>query len=224
MKKILLLIGCIFLITGCKVEYNLVINNDLTVLEYVNMTGTDEFFDTYYKSSEINVVNMVFDESRQDFLKQNGYSYEIFDGNRPYVTAKKSYTNLEQFAQNTVFYEQYFENIDVFQNDNIVTLKTSEFIPINPDSIDRYDIKESIIKIKTAYKVVDNNASSYDEKTNTYSWYIDNETTEFSINFSYDVNEIYKPPRNSNIMLIIMTIIFMIGLIGFYIVNKKKIK
>ena len=59
MKKWLLLIISIFLITGCKVEYNITINDNLSVSESVNMTGTDDFFDVYYKTLRINVIKMI---------------------------------------------------------------------------------------------------------------------------------------------------------------------
>ena len=222
MKKILLLLGCIFLITGCKVEYNLVINNDLTVFEEVKMTGTDEFFDNYYMSTKINIVNMIFNEGKQNTLKENGYSYEIINENTPYVIAEKKYNDLSQYSKNTIFFQQYFDSVNVTENDGIVSLNTGEFIPNNPDSLERYDIKTSTIKIKSPFKVVENNASLYDEKTNTYTWYIENDTTDFSINLSYDSNEIYVPPKdNINIILIIVAIIFMVGSIVVYIVNKK---
>ena len=123
MKKVLLLIGCIFLFTGCKVEYNLVINNDLKVYEEVKMTGTDEFFDSYYKSSRINVLNMVFDDSRKEELKNLGYKYEIVEGITPYVLANKTYNNISDFSNNTIFASQYFEKIDVFDNNGVISLE-----------------------------------------------------------------------------------------------------
>lgn len=225
MKKVLLLLLCIFLITGCKVEYNLIISNDLTIEEKVNMTGTDDFFDTYYKSSRNNVIKMIFDESRQNYLKENGYNYEIVEGERPFVVANKQYSSLDNFAKETIFFKQYFENVIVTEKEGIVSLTTDEFIPINPDSIERYYIRTSTIKITPAYKVIESNATSFDEKTNTYTWHIDDETKDFSIKLSYDNKEIYVPPKNNlNIMLIIIMIIFIIGLIVVYVINKKNVK
>jgi len=222
MKKILLLLGCIFLITGCKVEYSLVINNDLTVEEEVNMTGTDEFFDNYYKSSKINVVNMVFNKNRQDILNKNNYSFEIIDQYKPYVLAKKKYNNIDDYAKNTIFYEQYFKDINISENNGVIAFKTGEFIPNNPDSLERYDIKTSSIKIKIPYKVIENNASSVDKETNTYIWYLGAETDDFSISFSYDSKEIFAPQKNNNnIVFIILITIVIVGLIILYAVNKK---
>ena len=74
MKKWLLLIICVFLITGCKVEYNVTINDDAKVLESVNMTGEDAFFDTYYKTLRINVIkSLLAANGNEDLLKDNHY-------------------------------------------------------------------------------------------------------------------------------------------------------
>ena len=52
MKKILLLIGFVLMMTGCKVEYNLIILEDLKIEESVNMTASEEIFNNYYKKRE----------------------------------------------------------------------------------------------------------------------------------------------------------------------------
>lgn len=226
MKKILLLIICILIITGCKVEYNLVINNDLTISESVKMTGTDEFFDNYYKSSRMNVIEMMFDDYRKEDLRNGGYSYQIIDGNTPYVLASQDYVNAQDFATKTILFAQYFEDIEVYEQDGVITIETHDFIPINPDSIERYNIKTTKIDIKSSYKIVSHNASSYDEKTNTYTWYIDDETTDFSLKFAYDTNEIYQVSKNNtDLMLIIGTLLVISLVIVFaYFMNKRDVK
>lgn len=222
MKKILLLIGCIFLITGCKVEYNLLINNDLTVSEKVMMTGTEEFFDIYYKSSKLNVINTTFTDREKKRLDDNGYQYEIVDAITPYVLAKKNYDNVLDFGNNTIFYEQYFEKIDVTNNDGIVSIKTGEFLPIEPDNPNRYDITKMVVEIKCAYDVIENNATKYDLKTNTYTWYIERDAKDFSINFSYDTNKIFSSDDNSDWLMIIGTIIVMVIVIVIAYIMKKQ--
>lgn len=223
MKKILLLVLFIFLITGCKVEYNLVINNDLSVSESVIMTGTDEFFDSFYKSSRINVVEMFLDEGRRDDLKKSGYEYNIVEDETPYVVATKNYNSMEEFVDKTIFKEQYFEDLEIIKEENIVTLKNKEFIPISPDSIERYGIKITTLKITLPYEVVESNASLYDDLSNTYIWYISDGNEDFSLVLSYDINKIYEGPKDNNsLLLILASLVFVIGVIvATYIMNKK---
>ena len=224
MKKILLLISILLFITGCKVEYNLEIN-DTNILENVEMTGTDEFFNNYYKSSKLNVVNMIFDEERKSILNNNGYENGIIDAEPPYVFANKEYDNITDYSNNTIFFKQYFEELNVVEKDGVISLKTKEFIPINPDRIEQYDINASVISIKSSYKVLEHNASSYDKKNNIYMWFIEDTTTDFSINFTYDTNEKFIPPKDEiNWFMILAIVVFLILLIIIYIFTNKKNK
>ena len=154
------------------------------------MSGTDEFFDSFYKSSRINVVKMFLDEGRRELLNNNGYQYEIIESDTPYVVANRNYNSLKKFADNTIFLEQYFESLEVIEQDGVVAIETKDFIPISPDSIERYGIKTTTIKIKSSYEVMEHNATSYDKKTNTYTWYIHDYTESFSLLFSMAIHEL----------------------------------
>ena len=214
---------CIFIITGCKVEYKLKINDDLTVQESVTMTGTDEFFNNYYKSSRLNVINMLLNDERKKQLTENGYQYEIVEQTTPYVLATKKYNNIEEFSSKTIFFNQYFENLEVVNDEGIISIKTQDFIPINPDFIERYDIKTTKIEITVPFKVVSSNATRFDAKTNTYTWYISDETTDFSLDLSYNSNMMYEVPSDGWHPLMILGItILLIGLLTFYYVKQKQ--
>ena len=64
MKKIILLIGIVFILTGCSVEYNLTIDKNLKAIEELEMTGTKDFFDIYYKNSKLSVVSMLLEDNK----------------------------------------------------------------------------------------------------------------------------------------------------------------
>lgn len=222
MKKIIILIIFILFITGCKVEYNLVIKDNFNVSETVSMTGTDDFFALFYKSDKLNVVNMFLDEGRKEDLLKNGYQYEIVEKERPYVIATKDYNNLNDFKEQTIFLEQYFDDIELVEENDIISLKTNQFKPIFDDSLERYVIKTTKVNITCPFEVIDNNATEYDKKTNTYSWYINDDTTSFSLLLSYDTNKIYEIPKDNDLIMVIVSVIFIIGLmITAYILNKK---
>lgn len=222
MKKYIVLIIFILFITGCKVEYNLVIDDNFKVSEEVSMTGTDEFFSSFYKSSKLNVVNMYLDEGRKDDLLKNGYQYEIIEMERPYLIAKKEYSNLSEYREQTIFLDQYFDDIEVLEENGIISIKTKDFKPIFADSLDRYVIKTTKINITCPFMVVENNALEHDEKTNTYSWYINDDANDFSILFSYDENIRYEVPGDIDWFMVISGIIIIVGLvIGKYVIKKK---
>jgi len=43
MKKIIYLVFCLFVLTGCDVNYNVTINKDLTIYENLEIIGDDRF-------------------------------------------------------------------------------------------------------------------------------------------------------------------------------------
>ena len=84
MKKIVILAAVIILITGCSVKYKLTINEDLSIIEEASLNGTDKFFENYYKSTKINVVNTLLDVYK-DVLSENNYKYEVIEDKIQYV-------------------------------------------------------------------------------------------------------------------------------------------
>jgi len=224
-KKILLLIILILLTGGCKVEYNLMVSEDLKIIETVNMTGTKSLFDIYYKSSKLNVVKMLLDDDK-DTLDENNYNYKIVEETTPYVLADKEYSDMKSFANNSIFYKQYFEKLECEEKDGIITLKTSGFKPNDPDDPSRYDVRKLAISITSKYKVIDSNASRVDKKTNTYYWNIDNNTTDFELMLSYDSDVKFNPYINTYIMIIVSILIIIItwGLIWYFDQKEKKNK
>lgn len=208
MKKVFLLIILILLTGGCKVEYNLIVSEDLKIIETVNMTGTDDLFDIYYKSSKLNVVKMLLDEDK-GVLDDNNYNYKIIEDTVPYVLADKEYPDMETFTKNSIFYKQYFESLEYEENDGIITLKTNGFKPNDPEDPSRYDIKDLTISITSKYRIVDSNADRINKKTNTYYWELDNDE-DFSILLSYDSDIKFNPYINTYIMVIISVLIIII--------------
>lgn len=225
MKKILFLIICILMITGCKVEYNLVINDKINIEEKVSMTGTEEFFANYYKSSKLNIVNMMLDEENQELLSSNNYEYQIIKASTPYVLATKKYHNINDYANNSIFIKPYFKDVNVLENNGIVTLYINNYMPVSSDEIERFYLSGCLINIKLDYQVIENNAMKYDEKTNTYSWYINEETEDLNIRLTYDTNKVYEQKEEKvidyNLILWTLLILFVI-IVVLYIVNKKK--
>ena len=223
MKKLLLLLGCVFIVTGCTVDYKITINDDLSINEKVNMYGSDEFFAIYNKSSRLNIVNMLLDNER-DILNENNYRYEIIDGASPYVEVNKNYDDINEFINNTVFFEQYFEDVDYQNKDGIITIKTRGFMPNDEEDPNRFDIKRANISITCLHEVVDHNATSVDKSTNTYTWNIGSNDQKMDIMLSYDTNyEFINKQEFEDMELIIMIIIIMVASwIVAIVFNKKR--
>ena len=137
MKKIGLLVISLLLITGCSVQYNLKINEDLTIVEEASLTGTEEFFANYYKTTKKNVIKDSL-ELYQDILKENNYSYELIDSSTPYVKVNKKYNNIMDYTKNSILFNDYFDEVKYTENGNIKKIETVGFNENNPDDPNRF--------------------------------------------------------------------------------------
>lgn len=216
MKKIILLIGIVFILTGCSVEYNLTIDKNLKAIEELEMTGTKDFFDIYYKDSKLSVVSMLLEDNKS-ILDKNDYKYEIVDDATPYVKASKTYDNLEEYCNNTIFYKQYFDKVECSVNDGVLTFKTIGFHQVEDDP-ERFDIKNLVINLKTDYNVESNADVA---KKNVYSWYIDNTKEDYSMNFTIDSRSLANDKTQNNVLYLILSILFIVIMWSGYFVYKK---
>lgn len=222
MKKILALIIVIIFLTGCSVKYDLTINEDLTITEEVNMTGTDTFFSIYNKTSKLNVVKMMLSENMQSLLEESGYQYSIVEERKPYVLVGKTFDNVDDYCENNLFFEQFFEKINCEEDDNIIKITTEGFVPNDPENPERYDINDLTIAITSKYKVIDNNANHVDKNTNTYYWEITNDTLEFDLLLSFDKTVKFNPYINTYIMIFVSILIIALTWIVVWRLDKKE--
>ena len=227
MKKLLLLL-IPFILTGCaSVEYNLNINKDLTVNEEVNISATKDYFNIFYMDLPITIVSEAYhNEYINNTLKQNNYNYELRRNNYPYpsVFVSKKYNLLNDYSNNTIFNGQVFENIFVAEDNNNITLKTENFISYAPDdgdgSIHKFSVSDLSINIKIPFKVIHNNADKYDEKTNTYTWIVNEKTKDKVIDITFDKTKIYI--YNLTLYISITIFVILIGVLIYIIIRFRR--
>lgn len=227
MKKIFLLI-IPFLLTGCaSVSYNLKINKDLSVVEDVKMTATKEYFDSYYKNLPITIVKQAYESEWMDVVKQNEYDYKLVKDNVRYPTifVNKKYDNLNKYTKETIFKGESFENILVIENNNLITIKTDNFLPYLEDQDQaRFPISQLVINIQVPYVVTNSNADKKNMQDHIYTWIINEKTENKEINITFDKTKIYIYNLTMYISMIIIGILIVIGIIVIIkIRNKNKI-
>lgn len=229
MKKNILIIFCCIFLTGCaSVNYNLDIQKNLSVEEKVNISATKEYFDNFYMNLPITIVRDIYENA--DLLaplKNNNYKYELKKDNYPYpsVFISKKYSNLNEYASKTIFKGQSFNEIFISSENNLITLKATDFMKYAPEDSsggddDRYPVSNLSINIRVPYVVKENNADKVDKSTNTYTWNIDEETLDKEINITFDKNKIYIYGKSFYISLGIIIILIIVVLI--YIIKKIK--
>lgn len=219
MKKIVVLIIFLFLVTGCSVEYKLTINEDLSIIEKAKLTGTSDFFANYYKTTKTNVLKSYID-IYESTLKENNYSYELIKDNTPYVDVEKKYDNIKMYTEESILINNYFEEVKYTENGNIKRIETSGYDKgSSDDNRDRFYLREISISIKCPYKVKDHNAKKVDEKTNTYIYELNNDGDKIILEF--DSSKKYNPNGTLYQIVIVMGIIVIAGWLTVLIINKK---
>lgn len=221
MKKILFLIIALLLITGCSVNYNLTINEDLTILEEASLTGTDDFFANYYKTTKKNVIKDSL-ELYKDILKTNGYNYEFIENDTPYVKVNKKYNNIGSYTKESILFNNYFDEVKYTEDGNLKKIETVGFNENNPDDPNRFYVRKLSISITCPYKVKNHNARNVNKKTNTYYYELNSNSSKILLEF--DSSKKFNP-NSDTILIIIICILVIIGAwVTIYILNKKKNK
>ena len=109
MKKILLILFSVFIITGCTAHYELKINDDLSIEETIIGLESDEFYNNYFNSSKERVVDFVM-ATQMDYLKENKYDIKNITKDLMYGSkVTKKYANLDEFQSNSIAYKQFYQ-------------------------------------------------------------------------------------------------------------------
>lgn len=221
MKKIVILIIMLFLVTGCAVKYNVTINEDLSIIEEAKLTGTTDFFANYYKTTKTNVLKS-FIEIYQDILDENNYQYELKEEETPYVLVNRKYDTINNYINGSILFNEYFDEIKYTEDGKIKKLETIGFRPNDPDNADRFNVKSLEIYITCPYEVKNHNAKKVDKQTNTFYYELNEENNK--ILFEFDSESKFNP----NADLIMIIIIGVLVIVGCWIVliylNKKNNK
>lgn len=221
MKKIYILFIILFILvcTGCKAEYNLVINEDLTVSEEVFALEDDEFFNEYPKSSISRVIELVMSMGKE-YLDDNNYNVEKIIDEESGVKITNEFNSFDEYHKMSKFYTQLFNDIEYKKEGNVIELILEGEISQKSNIIERYSIDEAVINVKIPFLVVSNNADKYDSKTNTYTWFIDEKTNYKKIFINFDTSKKYF--NYKKIIYICITFVLVI-LVATFIYMRKKI-
>lgn len=228
MKKIkrLLVLLLVILLSGCSVEYNLTINEDLSVNEKVIAKEVTNRMNTNTGLQTKNSINYLYKMFDREGFKTNITSST--DSSYTTSTVTGSHESIEKYAEN--FTSDVVKNVDYTTNGDIVTLsfKQSEILSsTSSKSLIYDDIKINII---VPFKVVDNNAKSVSR--NKYTWEIDKDQDLQTIKISFDTSDLRYGKKFSigdktfSIKygyMILGGFLFIIAVIvGFVFINNKK--
>lgn len=221
MKKIILLVSLIFLLSGCSVNYDLeIFNNEYREKISINSLNTTE------SSYEIPVY---FDETRVEktltskkvadveyYQKSNEQTNYVYYNNFAMEKYYKSYFVNSSFD----FFAVYYNDVDEETGEDIITISTNNNMKI----FDTYkDLDEIKINVKTNHKVKYSNADSHSKFTYTWNYDKNNYKDKYiqlilykdKFVFNYDG----KFFRN---LTIVGLIVVSLAIIAIFIIKKSK--
>ena len=218
MKKIILAI-IIVLMTGCSVNYSVAIDDDLKITEKAVIVEDAEFYENYYHTTPINVLSGIIDNYKS-ILDEKKYTYYIVDKPNPEIVIEKSYDSYNDYIQNTILLNDYFEKINFVKNEDVLKISTEGFNPNDTDNPERFYIDELEIDISSKYKVLNHNADSYNKRNNTYFYKMKADTKEFNILMELNISKKFNP-LEEYFVTILVTILIAVAAWIFVIIKKK---
>lgn len=211
MKKFIIVLFILVLCVGCKARYELNINDDLTIDEVIVGLEDDSFYSKYYKSTKSRVVNFVL-ATKQEYLDNLNFKVTELSEDKLYgASAKKTYSNFDDYLANSVAYQQYYEKLNIENNDGIIEISTDGKLNRNTQDFRRYVVDEGTISITVPFKVLENNADSHNK--NTYVWNVDSGRGK-NIFIKFDSN---KKNNKMNYDILLFGIICVVIIIGVFL-------
>lgn len=221
MKKIVILIIALFLVTGCSVKYNVVINEDLSVEEEAKLAGTEDLYKIYYKTTKKHVLENLLN-LQKDALDENNYQYELIEDNEPYVVVNKKYDSVKEYIDNSKLFNDYFDEIKYTEDKNIRKIETIGYNEDDVDNPERFVVEKLEIAITSSYVVKNHNAKDVNKTTNTYYYELDDENNKILL--EYDISKKFNPNGELMQKLVIAFIIIVVIWVTVVILTKKSKK
>ena len=218
MKKIIIILPLLFILSGCTAEYNVEIYNDRFIEDI--------------KVEELNPSN--FDNDKEDYTirellreeyNRDNYYYDkkfIEDSNRLLLKYDSDFS-LDTYSTSSVG-RRCYEYFNVLEKGTTTIISTS----IKNTCIEDYVwLDKLVIKVKTNHIVKKNNADSFEN--GVYTWNFDrNNYKEKGIYFEYsDEKYIFNYDNEYTkkvvyIIVIVGIILLVIGIIVFVLSKKRK--
>lgn len=211
MKKNILLLLSILLLTGCTIDYNLEIKNN-KIFEDISGSVLEEEYELKEEDTDVNLFyNLLFFDQTPVLNGTDVYNKNIENiDNGVKYNFKHTYKN--DFDKSRVI-NSCFENVDIREEKDYYYVDLSgEFYCLYADKIN--------VNVKTKYAVINHNADNI--KDNTYTWIIDKNNKEIHAVISKNIINNTSTESKPNYFRIIGFIVLIILSGITYFMYKKK--
>lgn len=235
MKKRILILLMIIILSGCTVKENISINADGSISEKTNISFDNEMainYDTPTKYAED------FLKYYNNVIELKNYSYDIIENkNNTDVKFSRKTSKLCEGIKYGVFVDNLYSDIECSEDDYYYIIKSnSQQLLSKPMNEKRFDVQRVELNIKVPIPLEENNADNV--SNNTYTWFFDentdpNKSVYLKINKSSleNKNKVEKEQKTkeetikknvSNIKIIgVIVVIFALLILIVYTLYKK---
>ncbi|MBR3199273.1 MAG: hypothetical protein IKG27_04590 [Bacilli bacterium] len=234
MKKVLILLFCIFLLTGCDVTYNLDIDGDI----YKETTNIIENYDSVKDHNTLNYAYNLFDIYLNKPIPISSLSPFVSETNEKLDNV--IYYDVKDLSDDENFGMEYtgtFDNKNLISDSNILAFavgrtaieKNEKTIKIEAQNIKIFkqfkNLDNITVNLKTKNKVINHNADNVSK--NVYTWYINKNNYDSKIiSIEYRTNNKLIDFNSPMVRFtVVLTILILVGFIIYLLINtlyKKK--
>ena len=205
----------LLLVTGCSGNYNVKINEDMSVNEELYLTIENKE-GLYQKTLKI------FNDNN---VKEKDYEVVLSDDNLK-ITYNASYNSIEEYILNSKVYHQLIDNIELNKSNNYVDLYVNEKLKLSnlnmkQNGTNLTDLDVLQVNIENPFEVNVSNAELVTD--NVYTWTIKNGDIEKKIQMQFKPSLDIFPYRQVIVLSVVIICFIIIG-VSIYIRYKKSQK
>lgn len=231
--KMLIILIFVFIISGCTIRSDIVMDVDGKVTEKVSVLNSNDTFNSPSYSKE-EVINFAIEEYLPALNFRN-YSYETIVGSKESgARFSNEYDNICSYFQDTGFNQYVYKHVDCSEDDYFITIKNdSDYIPYCGDCSDWPSLNNITLKLTLPVNAEENNADEvdgttyiwkYDENSKDKDFYIKISKTDLENNRKLLEEQEKRKALKNKIITISTVIIILLALGIISLVFYKKYK
>ena len=205
--KIFIIGILLILVTGCSGNYNIKINDDMSIDEELYLT-IDSSNNAYTKTLKI---------FKENNIPEDDYEVVLSDNNER-ITYNKKYDSIEEYLLNSKVYHELIDEIQFNKSNNYIDLYVNQKLKVSNDNgikmngTNLVDLDVLQINIENPFDVNFSNAEIVND--NVYTWTIKKGDTEKKIQMQFKPSLNIFPYKQvavlSTVIVCILIIIFTI--------------
>lgn len=173
-KRVLIILFLILIVSGCRVNYDVKINKDLSINERVIASEKTDRLKSRTNLDINQSVSYLYKIYKTKNMGEDEYSITSAD-NTTSVVVNNSYNSIKEYSDN--FKTDIFEESNIYEDNKHIIIDINQNALINSKASNRYVYDEIEVTFELPFEVINNNADKVNN--NKYTWYIKADSDEY---------------------------------------------